>query len=183
MSRSTTMPPTHASSARDPAARASGAAGVLLAALWLAGCVGYGPGDLKPGQPEADVRTRMGEPTTQARLADGGKRLDYGRGPYGKHTYRVELDAAGRVQRIEQLLNERNFNALPLGIGSAEVLDRLGPPSERRVGWRGVGEVWSYRFEDWLWPCRWFRVWLVDGRVREAGYDTDPVCEEKPGRD
>ena len=88
------------------------------------------------------------------------------------------LLAPEATYRIEQLLTERNFEALPLQVDAAAVLDRLGPPSERRVGWRGVGEVWSYRFEDWFWPCRWFQVWLVDGRVREAGYGTDPVCEE-----
>ena len=168
MSRSTTTRPT----------RRSNAASALLAACTLAACAGYGPGDLTPGRPEADVRARMGEPTTQARLPDGGTRLDYARGPYGKHTYRVELDASGRVRRIDQLLSERSFEALPLGIGAADVLDRLGPPSERRGGWRGLGEVWSYRFEDWFSPCRWFQVWLVEGRVREAGYSTDPVCEE-----
>jgi len=176
MSRSTTTQPTR---------RSSAASAIALACL-LAGCAGYaayGPGDLKPGQPAADVRARMGEPTLQSRRPDGGVRLDYGRGPYGKHTYRVELDAAGRVQRIGQLLNERNFEALPLRIEAAEVLDRLGPPSERRGGWRGLGEVWSYRFEDWFTPCRWFQVWLVDGRVREAGYNTDPVCEEPRQRD
>jgi hypothetical protein len=168
MSRSTTTRPT----------RRSSAASAIVAACLLAGCAGYGPGDLKPGQPEADVRARMGEPTLQSRRPDGSARLDYGRGPYGKHGWRIDIDAAGRVQRIEQLLTERNFEALPLQVDATAVLERLGPPSERRVGWRGVGEVWSYRFEDWFWPCRWFQVWLVEGRVREAGYGTDPVCEE-----
>lgn len=168
MSRSTTTRPTHASSA----------ASFLLAAA-LTACVGYGPGPLGPGASEAQVRERMGEPTLTASLPGGGTRLDYGRGPFGKHTYRVEVDPSGRVLRIEQLLNERNFEALPPRIGAAEVLDRLGPPSERRGGWRGLGEVWSYRFEDWFWPCRWFQVWLVEGRVREAGYSTDPLCEER----
>jgi hypothetical protein len=167
MSRSTTTRPT----------RASSAASVLLAA-GLTACVGYSPGPLGPGASGADVRARMGEPALQSSLPNGGTRLDYARGPYGKHTYRVELDPSGRVQRIEQLLTERNFEALPPRIGAAEVLERLGPPSERRGGWRGLGEVWSYRFEDWFSPCRWFQVWLVEGRVREAGYNTDPVCEE-----
>ena len=25
---------------------------------------------------------------------------------------------------------------------------------------------------------RWFQVWMVDGRVREAGYAPDPVCDD-----
>jgi hypothetical protein len=167
MNRSTTT-------ARTPASIVCSA---LLPAL-LAGCAGYAPGDLKPGTPEAALRERMGAPTDRVALPGGGQRLEYARGPYGAHTYRVELDGAGRVTGWRQLLTESAFDALPVGAPSAEVRDRLGRPSQVRVGWRGVGEVWSYRYE-WLNLCRWFQVWLVDGRVREAGYATDPLCDEK----
>ncbi len=144
----------------------------------LAGCAGYGPGNLAPGQTEADVRARMGEPTERIGLPAGGARLDYARGPMGAHTYRVTLDATGRVQSIRQLLTEPNFEAVRPGESKADVHDRLGPPSEKRTGWRGVGEVWSYRYE---YPvlCRWFQVWLVEDHVREASYGVDPMCEEK----
>lgn len=171
MSPFTTMPPMRASNVRSTALAA-------LAASALAGCVGYGPGDLQPGATEAQVKARMGEPRERQALPGGGARLDYARGPYGKHTWRIELDGAGRVIGVRQLLTESNFEALPLEVPAAEVRNRLGPPSEQRVGWRGVGEVWSYRYE-WLNYCRWFQVWLVDGRVREAGYAIDPSCEEK----
>jgi hypothetical protein len=173
MNRSTTTRPTRASSALS-------ALGAVALAL-LAGCAGYSPGPLGPGATEAQVRERMGAPTTQTARPGGGQRLDYGRGPYGKHTYRVELDTAGRVTAIQQLLTERNFDALRVGTNLAGVRDQLGPPSETRVGWRGLGEVWSYRLESPF--CRWFQVWLVDGRVREAGYAIDPVCDDvkRPG--
>jgi len=163
MSRSTITALTRASSA-------------LSVALLLAACAGYGPGHLQSGATEAQIRDRMGEPAERVALAGGGTRLDYARGPMGKHTYRVELDTAGRLVGVRQLLNERNFDALPLDVPVAEVRDRLGPPSERQVGWRGVGEVWSYRYESLF--CRWFQVWLVDARVREAAYAEDPMCSE-----
>jgi hypothetical protein len=127
--------------------------------------------------PEAAVRARMGEPTDTLARANGERSLEYARGPYGKHTYRIDIDAGGRVIGWRQLLNEANFEALPLGVPAADVRERLGRPSQTRVGWRGVGEVWSYRY-DWLNLCRWFQVWLVDGRVREAGYAVDPACDE-----
>jgi hypothetical protein len=146
--------------------------------LLLAGCAGYGPGDLAPGATQAQVIARMGEPTDRAALSGGGTRLEYARGPFGKHTWRVELDAQGRVSVLSQILTEANFEALPIGAPPSEVRERLGRPSETRVGWRGVGEVWSYRYE-WLNLCRWFQVWLVDGRVREAAYAIDPTCDEK----
>jgi hypothetical protein len=163
MSRFTITTPTRASSA-------------LSVALLLAACASYGPGDLRPGATEAQIRERMGEPADRVVLAGGGTRLDYARGPMGKHTYRIELDAAGRLAGVRQLLNEPNFDAVPLDVPALEVRNRLGPPSEHRVGWRGVGEVWSYRYESPF--CRWFQVWLVDGRVREAAYSEDPMCAE-----
>ncbi len=159
--------------------RASSAASALLL---MAGCAGYGPGDLKPGQSEADVRTRMGEPTDRSTLPNGGSRLEYARGPMGAHTYRIELDAAGRVQNVRQILTEANFEAVRPGESKADVRDRLGRPAERRVGWRGVGEVWSYRYDHRI-ECRWFQVWLVEDRVREAAYAIDPNCDDlKPLR-
>jgi hypothetical protein len=179
------MLPTRASSARSPVSRASSArspvsrASSVLGALLIAGCAGYAPGDLASGTPEAAVRARMGEPTDVIVRPGGARSLEYARGPYGKHTYRIELDAGGRVTGWRQLLDERAFEALPLDVPAAEVRERLGRPSETRVGWRGVGQVWSYRY-DWLNLCRWFQVWLVDGRVREAAYAPDPACEERP---
>jgi hypothetical protein len=165
MSRFTITAPTRASS-------------VLSAALLLVGCAGYGPGNLAPGQTEADVRARMGDPTDRVSLPSGGSRLEYARGPMGAHTYRVELDAAGRVQRVSQVLTEANFESLRPGQPKAVVRDLLGRPSEQRVGWRGVGEVWSYRY-DYRVECRWFQVWLVEDRVREASYASDPMCDER----
>jgi hypothetical protein len=168
MNRSTTTRPT----------RASSAASALAAAFsLLAGCTGYGPGNLQTGQSEADVIARMGTPTVRSALAGGGARLDFARGPMGAHTYRVEVDGAGRVRSIDQLLTETNFETVQRGETPEQVRDRLGPPSEVRGGWRGLGEVWSYRY-DWRVRCQWFQVWLVDQRVREAGYGIDPHCEE-----
>lgn len=155
-------------------------ASAALALPWLtSGCAGYSPGDMGGGTTEAQVIARMGPPTDRRALPGGGSRLEYARGPFGKHTYRVELDAQGRVQSVSQILTEANFEALPVGAPLADVRERLGRPSETRVGWRGVGEVWSYRYEVPVPICRWFQVWLVDGRVREAAYAVDPICDEE----
>ncbi len=119
----------------------------------------------------------MGEPTDRV-VVPGGSRLEYARGPYGKHTYRIEIDAAGKVRGVSQILTEANFEALRPGATRDDVRDRLGRPAETRVGWRGVGVVWSYRYDHRI-ECRWFQVWLVDDRVREASYAVDPICDEK----
>lgn len=166
MNRSTTTAPTRASSGRSWA--------VLLL---LAGCSTYGPGDLRPGMKEGDALARLGAPTDRMALPGGGSRLDYARGPYGPETYRVQLDASGTVTSVGQLLTEANFETVRPGMTGAEVRDRLGRPSELRGGWRGEGQVWSYRYR-WVNLCRWFQVWMVDDRVREAGYGIDPLCDE-----
>jgi hypothetical protein len=200
MSRFTTTAPMHASSAHSDRAgnrRARGArlgwtslisestarCAVLCAALLFAGCGTYGPGKLQPGQTEADARAELGEPTQRSTLPNGGTRLDYARGPMGRHTWRVELDAQGRVVSIEQLLTERNFESLRAGDTREEVVARLGPATNVRVGWRGVGTVWAYRYETPPPYCRWFVVWLVDDRVREASYAHDPQCDDSDRHD
>jgi len=171
MNRFTTMPRTRGSNAGDVLA-------LLLTLGVLAACTSYGPGDLGPGRSEAEVRDKMGEPTGRYALPDGGSKIEYARGPAGGHTYMVDVDAAGRVRGVEQVLTERNFNAVQIGTPRDDVRRRLGRPSESRVGWRGVGEVWSYRFE-WTAHCRWFQIWFVDGTAREAAFATDPMCEER----
>ena len=108
---------------------------------------------------------------------DGGVRLKYARGPMGQHTYMVRLDTAGRMQGWEQVLTEANFESIAVAAPLADVRGLLGRPAEIRTGWRGVGEVWSYRYEALF--CRWFQVWLVDGVVREAGYAEDPMCAHR----
>ena len=173
MSRFTTTPPTHSSSAAN---RILLRAASAVAAALLASCAGYSPGDLHPGSSEADLRARMGAPSGRHALPNGASKLEFARGPMGKHTYMVELDADGRVRGWQQVLTEANFDSLPIAAPRAEVRQQLGRPSETRVGWRGVGEVWSYRFESPF--CRWFQVWLVNERVREASYAIDPMCDE-----
>lgn len=164
MSRFTTTAPTRASSARS-----------LLLSAGLLGCVSYGPSSLPPGTTESTIVAQMGAPTARYPLGDGRQRLEYARGPYGKHTYMLTLDAAGRLQQTEQVLTEQRFSAIAPGQPMNEVRSQLGRPSETRIGWRGVGEVWSYRYDATF--CQWFQVWGVGGVVREAAYAPDPLCD------
>lgn len=172
MNLSTTTPPTPASSARRF---------IVALAATLAACTSYSPGDLRVGATEAELRARMGEPTGRYTLPGGGSRVEYARGPMGHHTYMVELDAAARVQGWQQVLTEANFESVAVAAPQASVRRQLGRPAQTRTGWRGVGEVWSYRYESLF--CRWFQVWLVQGQVREASYAVDPACDDVRERD
>jgi hypothetical protein len=42
-------------------------------------------------------------------MPDGTQRLEFARGPFGRHTYMVDLDAQGRVANVEQVLDARHF--------------------------------------------------------------------------
>jgi hypothetical protein len=149
----------------------------LLAALLalVAGCASYGPGSLRAGLTGAQVEADMGPPTGRHPRPEGGTRLEFARGPFGKHTYMVDLGPDGRVQRWEQVLTEAQFPQIRPGMSSAELRYRLGRPGDVMGIWRGA-TVWSWRYETPF--CQWFRVTVEpDGTVRDAGHGPDPLCE------
>jgi hypothetical protein len=151
-------------------------AGTAAAALTLLGCAAYGPGGLPAGASEAEVVARMGAPTARRAAPDGGWRLEYARGPMGLHTYLLDVDAAGRLQRWEQVLDAAHFAAVTPGLSREALLWQLGQPTETRRYARQNEDVWHYRHDSVL--CWWFEVSLaIDGPVRTTGYTTDPRCE------
>ena len=98
---------------------------LLTAAAVLSACSGYAPPAQLTGATRDEVVARMGPPETQ-RQVDGGTRLEFPRGPYGRHTWFVYLDAAGRVTRAEQVLDGL-FGAITIGDKSfVSLLVRLG---------------------------------------------------------
>lgn len=168
------------------APRTSGAftalGGLAAAALVLiGGCAAYGPGALKVGFNREEVQASMGSPTLALPSAEGGTRLVFARGPFGRHTWMVDLDAPGRVTRWHQALGEAQFAALLPGATQAEVLHTYGPPAQRRA--RGIlpGELWSWRYPTN--DCLWWQVEFDEGqRALGGAYATDPVCDT-PNRD
>lgn len=152
-------------------------AAAAACAAALGGCASYGPPRIQPGQPADLLPQSMGQPTGRYALPDHGTRLEYARGPMGKHTYMVDVGADGRVAGWQQVLTESNFNAVAEGVPDDELLQRLGRPSERRGGGRQGGEVWSYRYDSTPF-CQWFQVSVIDGRVKNTAYGPDPLCDD-----
>lgn len=148
---------------------------LALASLLLPACATYAPTSVQPGQSAADVERELGPPSGRYTLPQGGTRLEYARGPWGKHTYMIDLDTGGRVSAIQQVLTEANFGTVLPGATRDEVLRSLGRPSERRGAYGDV-ELWQYRYEAIF--CQWFVVTMQrDGRVRDSGYVPDPACD------
>lgn len=155
------------------ATRSAWAAAALLV---LSACAGYGPGGLPAGASSAQAIAQMGPPTGRHALDAGGQRLEFARGPYGRHTYMLDFDAQDRLLRAEQVLTENNFYALQIGMGREEVLRRIGRPSDTMYLSRQRHRLWSYRYETPF--CIWFQVSLGDDdRVAELGHNMDPMCD------
>lgn len=168
-----------ADSGQRSSGRRGGAGAALAAALALplvAGCAGYSPKGLPAGSSSAAAVEQMGPAKARFPTPQGGQRLEFWRGPAGRHTYMVEFDAQDRMLGWEQVLTESNFFALRPGMTKDEVLYRIGHPSEVRFLSRQQHQLWSYRYESPF--CLWFQVSLsTANRVVELGNNIDPACD------
>jgi len=159
--------------------------GALLAAA-TALCTACAPVPPAVGDARDAVVSRWGPPTARYAMPGGAERLEYATGPFGRTTWMIDLDAAGRVTGARQVLNEAHFAQLQRrapGLSREELLRTLGTPGERkRVGLRS-DEVWSWRYPTN--DCLWFQVTvdLAADRVRDAGYGIDWVCDKPTAAD
>jgi hypothetical protein len=142
-------------------------------------CAGPGLKSLPAGADEATVRQAWGKPTGRYTLPGGGTRLEYATGPYGRATWMVDLDAAGRSIGARNVLEWKSLQAAQAqvpGMTRDELLRALGRPGDvRSGGWQG-GTVWSWRFESPF--CLWFQSSVGDdGITRDGVFSPDPLCE------
>lgn len=150
---------------------------LLLAAL-TAGCVNMSsPTKLAPGASAQAIRAQLGEPTGRHALPDGAQRLEYARGPFGRETWMLDVDAQGRLVKATQVLVESNFATIKAGMTRDEVLKLIGRPSNvGYVGWQKQ-TVWNYRYASPF--CQWFQIGLSQaGIVEDTGYGPDPICDD-----
>lgn len=119
----------------------------------------------------------MGAPSGQYALAEGRSRLEFARGPYGKHTYMLDFDASGRMTSWRQVLTEEDFSRIRPGQTRDHVLQSIGHPSDVRDLSFQKRTLWSYRYASVF--CQWFQV-SFDRQdvVVEAGYGPDPLCDD-----
>ena len=147
-----------------------------LVLLTLAGCSLPQPQRLHTGQTEAEVVATMGAPTGRYPLASVAQRLEFSRGPAGRVTWMVALDAAGRLTPAAQVLDAGHFAQVLHGMPSDDLLRLLGRPAARQREYL-QRETWSWRYQTN--DCLWARVTLgADGRVQGgAAMMSDPACD------
>lgn len=127
-----------------------------LLAVAAGGCTNMG--GLTPGQStRADVERTLGVPALSWRDAEGRNHLAYPRGPMGYHTWMVTLDAAGKVERIENALDEDHFAAIKPGMTQEEVAYALGPPY---MPWT----IYFAARDELAWEWRYCDIWHAASR-------------------
>jgi SmpA / OmlA family len=150
----------------------------LLLACALSGCATAWLQPPQPGEPLASVRQRLGPPTGEHPLPDGGRRLEYATGPFGKHTWMADFDAAGRLLRFEDVLTEAQFARIEAGMTREQLRAQLGTPSRIWAVRYHDQTVWSYRYHNLA--CMLFHVGITpQGIVEDTSYGPDPLCERR----
>ena len=153
-------------------------AAAALALASLAACTTMAPGGLPPGTPIAQARQSFGGVAGEYRLPDGGTRLEFRQGTYGKQTYMLDFDANGVLVSSRQVLTPETFATITPGLTPQQVLMRIGHPAYVfPVGYQKL-QVWNYRFGGLEGDCVVFQVSIsnVTGVVSDAGPNTDPAC-------
>lgn len=148
---------------------------VSAGALIVSGCTAYAPNHAYIGLSRDETIAALGKPNPMPAELHAAERLDFPRGPFGKHTYSVYFDELGRVSGFRQLLTDENFEKIIPGMDAAEVIHLIGISKDTFLLGRDRGYVWSYRYDTPL--CRWFQIeFTLENKVRSAGYSKPPEC-------
>lgn len=156
----------------------SGVALALACALTLAGCAE--PTRVAQGTPGSEVLRRLGAPTARYALGTG-ERLQYSRAPAGTEVTNIDLDPAGRVAAVTQVLDERRF-ALDIRPGvwrADDVLRTYGAPENVTRVASFDGSVWSWRYRAYNAP-RLLHVYLDPQGVVRRWHSADDLRYDPP---
>jgi hypothetical protein len=157
--------------------------GIFAAALCaavLCACASYDGHQLTPGQSTLqDVRAAMGEPALQWVNPDHSMQLSYPRGPSGFHSFMVYLGPDGRLQRIENVMDQASFYRIDRGMSEQDVLRILGPPVPQWTNYFSARRelVWEWRYCNEFSQSSRFDV-LFDGdrHTVRTSYGSPEVC-------
>lgn len=121
---------------------------VVMVLAAVSGCAGLFPKPLSPGDTEAQVRSKWGQPMNVYR--DNGTRvLEYRRGPFGQLTWLVRIGPEGRLQSAEQVRTDEKFAAVEVGKATRnDVLLTFGAPDQKSYLPLKDYEVWSYPYRE-----------------------------------
>ncbi len=132
------------------ARRALAAALATGGALLLGACALWAdPSRVAPGTPAAQVLHALGPPSARYPAEGGaGERLQYSYQPGGQRVVNLDLDAQGRVARVEQALDDALFERriAPGRWTRPQVLREYGPPARTMGVHNFDGDIWVWRY-------------------------------------
>jgi hypothetical protein len=160
--------------------RAAALLAVALCQAALCGCAGYDGAGLTPGQSTLqDVRAVMGEPAMQWVEPDRSMQLSYPRGPAGFHSYMVWLDAVGRLQRIQNVMDQASFYRIAPGMTEQQVLRILGPSVPAWTSYFPARRerVWEWRYcNEFSQSSRFDVLFDGDSRTVRTSFGATELC-------
>jgi hypothetical protein len=149
---------------------------IVIAMLSLTACAT--PTALAPGTPEAEVLRRFGRPAEVYALPAPAqaRRLAYPIGLHYQQTWMVDIDAQGRVLRVEEAINAAHFAKVRIGQDDTSVIRReFGPPRVIHFYALSGLTAWMYPYlEDLAWNSEMAIYFDQAGIVRRVESGPDP---------
>lgn len=136
----------------------------LAAVLVLAACA-----TVQPGMSREEVISHYGKPSRVLALG-AGERLQYSRQPAGQSVVMVDLDAAGRVAAVREVMTAAEFARIEPGTWTREEVEReFGQPAlvDRVASW--PGDIMTYRWRDDTQDMYFFVYLDAANRVQRTG--------------
>lgn len=136
-----------------------------LGVLLVAGCAS----PVLPGMSRDQAIASYGTPSRVVPLATG-TRLQYSRQPAGQETVMVDLDAAGRVVSVRQVLTAAEFARVVPGQWTRDDIEReFGRPArvDRVASWQN--DILTYRWLDVTQDMFWFVYLDANNVVQRTG--------------
>ena len=159
---------------RGASARAIAGLGALCALLALAGCAT--PSALAPGTPQTEVIGRFGRPAEVYPLPAQARRLAYPIGPHQQQTWMVDVDAQGRVLRVQEAISAAHFAQIRVDQDDTTVIRReFGPPRLIQTYPLSGLTAWLYPYKENLVQNSEMAVYFdPSGIVRKVESGPDP---------
>ncbi len=119
---------------------------VIAMAALMAGCALV---PVKPGMSRDEVISRRGSPTAIVPLPSGGSRLQYSGQPAGQFADMIDVNAAGRVVAVRQVLTPSEFARIELGKWTRQDIEReFGRPAKIDRVYSWPNDIMTYRWSE-----------------------------------
>ena len=118
---------------------------VLMVVLGLSACALTA---VQPGMSQQEVLAHYGKPSRELPYG-AGTRMQYSHQPAGQSVVMVDLDAAGKVLRVREVLMPAEFTKIEVGKWTrADVEREFGGPAHIDGVASWSGDIMNYRWRD-----------------------------------